>query len=174
MDDLAELLLVKGIYDHPEIYWGGSASNHQGAVFHHHLGFGNAPGETPNYPFGLSEVFTPFSVGKINVNTADATVLQMIPGVDEQTAEAIIKQRSGPDGADGDADDTPFRSPNQIAAAGINPQVVAQIANYCTVRSSTFEVHVTATSARCRREYIAVLYRAGNGPDVQVVRFYWK
>jgi general secretion pathway protein K len=173
MDDLSELLLIKGIYDHPEIYWGGSASNHQGAAFQHKLGFGSTPGEVPNYPFGLSEVFTPFSVGKINVNTADATVLQMIPGVDSQTADAIIKQRSGPDGADGTADDTPYRDASQISAAGVNPQLAGQIGSYCTTRSSTFEVHVTASVGLVSREYIAVLYRA-NGPDVQVVRFYWK
>ena len=172
MDDLSELLLVKGIYDHPEIYWGGSASNHQGAAFQHKLGFGNSPGETPNYPFGLSEVFTPFSIGKINVNTADATVLQLIPGVDADTADAIIKQRAGPDGADGTPDDMPFRG-NNISAPGLSPQVAAQIASYITTRSSTFEVHVTAQVGLVSREYIAVLYRPG-GPDVQVVRFYWK
>jgi general secretion pathway protein K len=173
MDDLTELLLVRGILDHPEIYWGGSASNHQGAVFQHKLGFGNSPGEEPDYPFGLSEIFTPFSTGKININTADATVLQMIPGVDADTAEAIIKQRAGPDGADGTDDDIPYRSPSQIGAAGVNPQLAAQIGNYCTVRSSTFEVHVTAQVGLVSREYVAILYRPGNSPDVQVVRFYW-
>jgi len=69
MDDLSELLLVKGIWDHPEIYWGGSVTNHPGAAFQHKLGFGTAPGEAPNYPFGLVDLFTPFSQGKININT---------------------------------------------------------------------------------------------------------
>ena len=115
MDDLSELLLVKGIWDHPEIYWGGAATNHPGPSFQHHLGFGNE-GENPNYPFGLVDLFTPFSSGKININTADKNVLQMVlmtPGMDVGTADtasaAILKFRAGPDGMDGDEDDTPFR-----------------------------------------------------------------
>ena len=32
IDDLSELLLVKGILDHPEIYWGGAATNHTPAA----------------------------------------------------------------------------------------------------------------------------------------------
>jgi len=55
----------------------------------------------------------------------------------------------------------------------VNPQLAAQIGNYCTVRSSTFEVHVTAQVGLVSREYVAILYRPGNSPDVQVVRFYW-
>jgi type II secretory pathway component PulK len=89
IDDLSELLLVKGILDHPEIYWGGAATNHEPAQFQHKLGFGTAPGQIPDYPFGLTDIFTPFSSGKINVNTADANVLQMIPGVDNAMADAL-------------------------------------------------------------------------------------
>jgi general secretion pathway protein K len=171
MDDLSELLLVKGIWDHPEIYWGGAATNHPGASFQHKLGFGNSPGEVPNYPFGLVDLFTPFSSGKININTADANVLQLIPGVDNTVAASILKFRAGPDGAEGTEDDTPFQNVNQLAAAGVDPQVVAQISRYCDVRSHTFTVTVTAQIGNYKRDFNAILYR--NGPTVQVVSFYW-
>src|SRR5271170_85094 len=61
MDDLSELLLVKGIAEHPEIYWGGSATNHPGAVFQQQqqLGLGTSPDQMPDYPFGLKDIFTP-------------------------------------------------------------------------------------------------------------------
>src|SRR5277367_6196779 len=99
IDDMSELLLVKGISEHPEIYWGGSATNHPGASFQQQqqLGFGNSPGQTPDYPFGLADVFTPFSAGRININTADVNTLQTIPGMDANTAATIIQQRAGPD-----------------------------------------------------------------------------
>lgn len=170
MDDLSELLLVKGIWDHPEIYWGGSVTNHPGASFHHKLGFGNA-GEAPNYPFGLVDLFTPFSSGKININTAGADVLQLLPGVDANTAASILKYRAGPDGADGTADDTPFQNPNQLTAAGVNPAAAGQMGRLCDVRSSTFEVTVTARIGANTRDFNAILYR--NGRTVEVVRFYW-
>jgi general secretion pathway protein K len=170
MDDLSELLLVKGVT--PEIYWGGSASNSP-ASQKPKLGFGNAPGQTPDYPFGLTNLFTAISSGRININTADANVLQLIPGVDNNTADAIIKQRAGPDGTDGTDDDTPFRSPNELASAGVSPQAMQQIGNLCTVRSSTFEVHVTAHIGDSSREFVAILLR-NSGTDIRVVGFYWK
>jgi type II secretory pathway component PulK len=170
-DNLAELLLVKGVT--PEMYWGISATNHTPGTFQHpKLGFGNAPNEMPDYPFGLVDVFTPFSSGQININTADANVLQCIPNIDATTAESIIKYRSGPDGVEATEDDTPFRNVGQLAAAGLNQATVGQLGRYCTVSSSTFEVHITAKAGDTTREYTAILYRGGN--DIQVVSFWWK
>jgi general secretion pathway protein K len=169
IDDLSELLLVKDVT--PEMYWGSNATNHTPSVFQHKLGLGTAPGQAPDYPFGLVEIFTPFSNGKININTADANVLQMIPGVDAAMADAIVKQRAGPDGAEGTEDDTPFPNVNQLAATtGLNPQ---QFGNLCTTSSSTFEVHVTAQLGDHKREYIAILART-SGTVIQVLSFYWK
>lgn len=168
MDDLSELLLIRGIRDHPEIYWGGSPTNQPPARFQQKLGLVNSPFQMPDYPFGLTNIFTALSTGRININTADENVLQLLPGVDETTAQNIIKQRAGPDGVDGTADDTPFRSPGQINAAG----APAAAANLCTVRSSTFEVHVTASIGDYHRDYTAILYR--NTPtDIQILSFYW-
>jgi general secretion pathway protein K len=169
IDDLSELLLVKGVT--PEMYWGSNATNHTPSVFQHKLGLGTAPGQAPDYPFGLEKIFTPFSSGKININTADANVLQMIPGVDAAMADTIIKQRAGPDGVDGTEDDIPFQNVGQLAAiTGLNAQ---QFGNLCTVRSFTFEVHVTAQLGDSKREYVAILTR-NLGTAIQVVSFYWK
>jgi len=172
MDDLSELLLVKGIWDHPEIYWGGTATNHPGPSFQHHLGFGTA-GEAPNYPFGLVDVFTPFSSGKININTADANVLQLLPGVDANAADSIIKFRAGPDGVEGDGDDTPFENPSQLAAAGVDPAVVARVANLCDVHSTVFKVTVTARMGNASHDFNAILFRPAGSRNVEVVSFYW-
>jgi general secretion pathway protein K len=171
LDSLSELLFVKGVT--PEMYWGGSATNHQPGTFQKpKLGFGTAPGAIPDYPFGLKDIFTPFSSGLINVNTADANVLQTIPGMDAIQAEGILKYRAGPDGAEATEDDTPYRNVAQLAAAGLTPQTVQQLNRYCTVNSSTFEVHVTAKISDSSREYIAILYR--NGSNIQTVSFWWK
>ena len=150
-----------------------AASNHPPAAFQHKLGFGHSPGQAADYPFGLVDIFTPISTGRINVNTADVNVLQMIPGVDEATAQNIIKVRAGPDGVEGTEDDTPFASVNQLVMAELNPQLVSQLSQICTVRSSTFEVHVTARVGDSKREYIAILFR-NSGTDIQVLSFYWK
>ena len=171
IDDLSELLLVKGIT--PEMYWGTSATSHAPANFQHpKLGLGTSPGQTPDYPFGLVDVFTPVSMGRININTADANVLQMIPGMDTNTAATLIQQRAGPDGVDGTEDDTPFRSVGQLASL-VPPQARASLNSLSTERSSTVEVHVTAHIGDSIREFTAILFRT-TGTDIQVLRFYWK
>ena len=171
MDDLSELLLVRGVT--PEIYWGGVATNHTPAAFQNKLGLGRQGLQQLGYPVGLVELFTPLSTGRLNVNTASLTTLQMIPGVDENIAAEIIRLRSGPDGAEGTEDDTPFRNAGELVNAGLNRQAVAQIARICDVRSRTFEVQVDAQVGGYHRHFVAIVGR--NSPkDIQVLSFYWK
>jgi DNA uptake protein ComE-like DNA-binding protein len=170
IDDLSELLLVKGVT--PEMYWGSNATNHTPSAFQRKLGLGAAPGQIPDYPFGLKDIFTPFSAGKIDANTTtDANILQMIPGVDAAMADAIFKQRAGPDGVDGTEDDIPFQNINQLAAfTGLDPKMLGTLGN---TRSSTFEVHVTAQLGDYKREYVAIVART-TGTEMQVFSFYWR
>jgi general secretion pathway protein K len=171
IDDISELLLIKGVT--PEMYYGSGlldSPNQQKPK----LGFGVAPGQAPDYPFGLKDVFTAVSSGKINVNTADVNVLQLIPGVDTNSAAAIIQQRAGPDGVDATEDDTPFRNASAaLQAAGLNAANTALAANLVTVGSSTWRVNITAQIGDAKREFTAILYR-GTGAEIQVVGFYWK
>jgi general secretion pathway protein K len=172
IDDLSELLWVRGVT--PEMYYGSGSSNSPAPPQRPKLGLGTAPDQVPDYPFGLVDVFTAISSGKINVNTANANVLQLIPGVDAAIATAIIQQRSGPDGVDGTEDDTPFQNASvALQGAGLNPATAAQAANLLTTRSSTFEVHVTAQIGDDTREFTAIIFR-NTGTDVQVVGFFWK
>ena len=118
--------------------------------------------------------FTAVSSRKININTADANVLQVIPGVDDRIAEAVIQQRAGPDGVDGTEDDTPIQNPaGALQSAGLDPANAGQAAGLLTTRSTTFEVHVTAQIGSMTREFTAIILR-NNGRDVRVVGFYWK
>lgn len=176
MDDLSELLLVRGVT--PEVYWGGGSTNHGRAAFQRRTMPGLFDQNGPQYFVGLSELFTPISNGRININTASLVTLQLIPFVDESVAARIIELRSGPDGADGSEDDMPAGMPgvrvqDVLLSAGLNQGVVELAARYCTVRSSTFEVEVEAEIAGYRRTFYGIIGR--NSPrDVQVLGFYWK
>jgi hypothetical protein len=120
------------------------------------------------------DLFTPLSTGRININTASFTTLQMIPFVDENVAAEIIRLRSGLDGVDGTEDDTPFRNAGElINVPGISRQAVAQLQRVCDVRSRTFEVQVDAEVNGYRRQFIAIVGR-NNPKDVQVLSLYWK
>jgi general secretion pathway protein K len=162
IDDLSELKYIKGVTE--EIYSGHSTNQ---PVFHHKLGLGTAPGQASGNGLGLTNFFTPFSSGKININTADRNVLRMIPGA-EAMVDAIIKQRDGPDGVPGTEDDIPFQNAGQLAAiTGVNPGPL------CDVHSFTYEVHVTAQIGDSKRDYTAILART-SATDIQVLSFYWK
>jgi general secretion pathway protein K len=175
IDDLSELLLIRGISENPGIYYG--SGDPSAALF-------LAPGrnassshfEQPTYAVGLVDLFTPLSRGQLNINTVSATVLQLMPEIDENVASAIIQARAGPNGVDGDEDDIPYRNPAEIAArvpGFVNPAAIANLTRYFTVRSSVFEVHVTATVAGSSREYVAIL-RRDNPKLIQTLNLYWK
>lgn len=170
IDDLSELLLVKGIRDLPELYYGGFATNYQPGYFNAQASrFGGTPMITGGV--GLTNLFTPLSDGKININTASAEVLQIIPGVTPDMAQAIVSARTGAD--DGSGLNGPYRTLDQVRRVPeVNLMVARQLQQYCDVRSRTFEVHVDAQVAGYHRHFVGVVGR-NNPRDVQVLSFYW-
>src|SRR5260221_482777 len=110
IDDLSELLLIKGIT--PEMYWGPNSTNHPMAAFQARQ-VSTKTGLLPTTPVisaGMVDIFTPISTGQINLNTASVTALQMIPGVNENIANEIVRLRSGPDRVHGTEDRTPLNN----------------------------------------------------------------
>jgi general secretion pathway protein K len=166
IDDISELLLIKGIRDNPEIY------SKDYADIERYDRFGN-PIPPQQYAGYLVDVLTPISTGRININTASATVLQMIPGIDEAIATQIIRVRAGPDGADGTDDDTPFANVGELASVGLPQSASPQLNHYCTTRSSTFEVEVDAQIGSSKATYYAIIGR-NNQRDIQILAFYPK
>lgn len=174
IDDLSELLLIKGI--EPEMY---SASNSMAAYqmrASHSSVFNRAP---PVYNAHLEDLFTTMGRGRINVNTASALTLQLIPGVDAEAAANIIRARAGMDGVDGTEDDVPFMNVGQINGQNIPGMSVGPAASgltqFCDVRSYYFEVTVLAEISGSQRTYHAIIQRQPSRPnDPQIVRFYWE
>ena len=174
IDDLAELLLIRGIT--PEMYWGPSGKNRTGQLV--------ASGATTYYgrggeqtsSVGLVDLFTPLSAGLININTASTQVLQLIPGFDSGLAQSVVATRAGPDGTDGTEDDAPFRSVGElINVPGMVPQLLQQLQGTCNTRSLTFEVQVEANINQYKRQFVALLRRNPTNPrDIQTLYFHWK
>jgi general secretion pathway protein K len=174
IDDLAELLLIRGIT--PEMYWGASGRNRprqrSAATPLSHVSGGTELGSS----VGLVDLFTPLSAGPINVNTASAQVLQLIPGLDSGLAQGIISTRAGLDGVDGNEDDLPFRNPGElINVPGMVHQLVQQIQGNFSVRSLIFEVQVEAKINQYKRHFVGLVRRSpSNLRDVQTLYFHWK
>jgi general secretion pathway protein K len=172
IDDLTELLLVRGVT--PAMFWGTSGGSYSTSL-PRVLPASQSKFDEPVYVVGLVDLFTPLSGRLLNINTASATALQVLPTIDENVAQAIIQARAGPDGVEGNEDDMPFRSPQEVAyrVPGFDPAAAAQLSRYFTVRSLVFEVKVTVRIGENHREFVA-LVRRNNPRDVQVMSFYWR
>ena len=179
IDDLKELLLIRHVT--PAIFWGSSTNQlaadplsapaqvrHQDPTL--------MPEEDEEfYEFGFVDVFTALSTGYINVNTAPERVIQMLPGVNQNSAYEIVRQRRGDDGLDGTYDDQPFRTIEELrnVAGFTSADAILNAQRFLSVRSATFEVTVTAEVRGRERTLVAVLSRK-DAKDVKILFNYWK
>lgn len=172
VDDLTEMLFIRGVS--PELFFGASSSNYTLATFQRQNRFGQDE-QMPQFTDGLADLFTPMSSGRININTASASVLQLIPGVDAIMAEAIVAARGGEDDPTGMTG--PFRNttPQYLwtRVPGLNLEVARRIGQFCDVRSRVFEVQIDAEVGGSKRTFYAIVGR-NNVRDLQVLSFYWK
>ena len=171
-DDITELMLVR--YVTSAMFYGSGQSGEYSRGQIHRPGLGrSALEEEPTYPVGFIDLFTTLSSGRVNINTASATVLQCIPEVEESLAQAIIGARAGPDDPpEGVEGRMAFRSIQEVQRVpGMPPFIINQLARYCDVRSTTFEVHVEASIGAYKRVYTAMLRRDGN--KLQTLFMYW-
>ena len=168
IDDLTEMLRINGITG--PMYW-GSGGGQMGS----RMPLASRSNfDEPIYAVGLRDLFTALSGRAVNINTASAQTLQVLPPIDENVAQAIIQRRCGPDGADGTQDDTPFRNPGEIAnIPGLPPPVIQQIGRYLTTRSTVFEVTVEAKIGNMKRTYVGILQR-GSARAIQTLTMYWQ
>lgn len=164
IDDLSELLLVQGI--NPQMFQGGGGG---GFLFERDRRAGGGrfvDEETPSYAFGLVDVFTAMSSGRINGMTAGERTLALLPGMDEFLASQYVEMRRGVDGVDGTEDDQPVDLSFVIPDAAARAQAQALL----DTRSTTFEVRVTAKAGDVSRDFVGILVRRSPN-DVRLVSF---
>ena len=173
IDDITELMWIKNIT--PAMFYGsgGGVVSTSMRVSTMADRFSRIRGEEPSYPVGFKDLFTTISGPMININTADPTVLQLIPDVDGSLASAIVQTRAGPDGVVGNEDDMPFRSMGELSnVPGMTPEIGRMFQRYFSTRSTTFEVEVQAQIDQHRRTYHAILRRVGN--QIVTLFMYWR
>jgi general secretion pathway protein K len=175
IDHLSELLLVQGVA--PEMFWGSGragpsprgASLGRAVVPLHQMGVGS---------MGLVDLFNTLGGVRININTASREVLQLLPGMDANLADGVVRIRAGLDGMDGTDDDTPFANVGELINVGGMPsQYVQALTRLCAVVSETFEVRVLARVDSYQRVYVAVVKRppsATTSTALQTINAYWE
>lgn len=164
IDDLSELLLIRGVT--PELYGlEGAVPPPPPPELREEIGMDALQVQRAT----LRQLFTSISSGQININSASAEVLQLLPGVDENTAQRIIWAREGQD----TGQPIPFRSANEaLSMAQVNSTLIGQLAPRLIVKGITFEVHLDCEIDGIHRQYYAILRR--DQRNIQVLTFHWK
>jgi general secretion pathway protein K len=174
-DNISEMLLIKDMT--PEIYYGVSATNYQPSYFSQQRDrFGRQTTALPTASVGVGDLFTPLSDGRINLNTASAEVLQLLPGVEPMIAEAIVAGRAGQADPSNPGMIGPYRSVGDLQRLTELPRggpLINTLNMFCETRSRTFQVQVDADVGGYKRTFYAVLGR-NSQRDIQILSFYWK
>lgn len=99
--------------------------------------------------------------GVVNVNTARAEILALLPGMDSNKAQAIVSRRSSSQTAQGEAFDS---IGDLLDVAGVDENTFKQVANYVTYRTQVFRVNASgiAPDGQTLARVTAVLDRSGN------------
>ncbi len=146
VDLLQEALLVRGVS--PAAYYGEDADMDGILDPSENDGMGTYPADDADgyLLLGLRDLLTAHGDGRVNINTAPAEVLLMIPGMSEEAANAIVEGRAGADGEPGTEDDQPIED-------------LADVRRLSGV--SGFEADVLAGLGRLDSEYFRIVSRAG-------------
>jgi general secretion pathway protein K len=176
IDDISELLLINGIS--PEIYWAAQSTNNPPGALQEKLKKHNAlqQQQPPLLTVGLVDLFTPLSSGRLNINTASAEALQLIPGMNEILAQQFVAARTGDfDPMTGMGGPFLNTQPQYLwgRVPGLTLEVGRQLQTFADVRSRTFEAEITARVGTSTRTYYATIVR-GSPRDLPVVNFYWR
>ncbi|MGQ9608380.1 MAG: helix-hairpin-helix domain-containing protein [bacterium] len=117
--------------------------------------------------------------GKVNINTVSSELLRILPGMDEQKAEAIIAYResgtkqSSRTSTSQQNNKGPFNDVGQLLnIEGIDENTFRQIVDHITYRTSTFRIESIGKSSDQKVIYTcrAIIDRSGNGIEIR----YWR
>lgn len=120
---------------------------------------------------GWDDEFTLNSSGPVDVTWASRDVLLALPGMTESMADRFLQMRRGADGIDGTADDTQFKSVDEIRAAlGFTTEQFQQLAGLVGIKDPSFRIISVGKSGDAMRIVQMVVRKAGNVPQLIVWR----
>jgi general secretion pathway protein K len=116
---------------------------------------------------GWDDDFTLNSSGPVDLAWASRDVLRSIPGLSDSMVDRFLQLRAGPDGVDGTADDTQFKSMDEVRSTlGLSPQQFQSLAPYVSFQDAVMRATSTGNSGDVRRVVQMVFRRAGTAPQM--------
>jgi competence ComEA-like helix-hairpin-helix protein len=119
--------------------------------------------------------------GKVNINTAPLEILAMLPGMDEEKAQAIIDRRTVPEGQESAVitsqqnaqESGPFAGLGQLLdVEGIDEDTFRNLVDHVTYRSHAYRIESEGRSSdgKIVQNCVAVVDRSGDRVEIK----YWK
>jgi DNA uptake protein ComE-like DNA-binding protein len=119
--------------------------------------------------------------GKVNINTAPLEILAMLPGLDEEKAQAIINKRTAPEGQESAVtapqqnaqESGPFAGLGQLLdVEGIDEATFRNLVDHVTYRSHAYRIESEGRSSdgKIVQNCVAVVDRSGDRVEIK----YWK
>jgi type II secretory pathway component PulK len=116
---------------------------------------------------GWDDELTVNSSGPVDLAWAPRDVLRALPGFTDAMVERFLQLRAGPDGKDGTADDTIFKSLDDIRAAlGLSPEQFQALSPFILFKDPVLRIVSTGRSSDVTRVIQLVFRRAGTTPQL--------
>lgn len=118
----------------------------------------------------IAEIVTIYGEGKININTAPAQVLEVLPGLNREKIQRIMDYRSGPDRTADTDDDQAFEETTLKAFLG--QEIFQQLKDAVCYRAENFKITAMGRTEKKAKVIVAFLHYDWQAKTVKIK--YWK
>ena len=116
---------------------------------------------------GWEDELTLNSAGPVDLSWASRDVMLALPGMTESLVDRFLMMRRGPDGIDGTADDTQFKSLDEIRAVlGFSSEQFKQLAALVGFKDPAVRVVSVGKSGDATRVVQMIVRKTGNVPQL--------
>ncbi len=120
-----------------------------------------------NSALTLTDIFTVYGDGKVNINTASSTILSALPGLDSQAINTILSHRTGSDAEAGTDDDNYIKSVESLSEIeGLTELQIELLSQYCCFSSGFFRIYSSAEVQKNRCVLMSTIEITQNGPKI--------
>ena len=104
--------------------------------------------------------FTVWGDGKLDVNLADADMIELVTGVSSATASQFVKYRWGPDGVPFTSDDRVYNSMDEVRAAlGMSQEQFLLVQDLLSLKSAVDRIESTGIIAGYEKSIVVIASR---------------
>ena len=116
---------------------------------------------------GWKEDLTVFSQGQIDLSSADAHILRLLPGVGDVAIDSFLQWRRGGDGIDGTKDDPVIQKLEAVQGfLGLNKTQWQALGGLIMLRDNTWQIVSEGWSGKVIRQVTVVVRKGSQNPQI--------